>query len=670
MAFQNTTLHNYVQQHNGEVPKWPYPIRYGQVKVVESDVLIVGGGIAGCHAAISAANAGAKVALAEKGCTKRSGQGGEGVDHWIAACTNPCSKVSPSEFAQEWFEQTGRWNSAIVAYIAARDSWSALEDCERFGVQIRDINNEFEGSAFRDEKTKLTFAYDYTNRHHLRVWGNNMKPSLYAEVARLGIDIHDRMMITSLLNENGIIGGRVVGATGVNVRTGEFFLFKSKATIICTNSPGRNWMFNLEQTGAGDILEINNSGDGTAAGWRAGAEIAGLERTWAADSGTGYVPYGTGNAHNSWFGTSIVDANGKEVPWIDMKGRELDSIEERFHPGPGNPFSFGQGFGIEDLNKPRTSDITPDLPERIANGEFTLPLYADLTRLSEKERRAIFGTMVGNEGKTRVGVYETLTQAGFDPAKHMLQVPVLPLESYEFACYWTGAAIPAIHRASIGGGFVVDWSLRTSLEGLYAGGQSIFGHCLSHAAAAATGKYVGRTAARYSNGTEQGVPSSAFIETEKERVYAPLSQRRIHVNWKELNVAINRVMLDHCGVTMTESGMQHGLQVLRDMRETEAKSVFASNPHELGRALECTSIIECSEIIVEASLLRKASSETLMFHRLDYPEDSPDWHKWQPLHLNVRGEVTCRDLPLDFHAREPFVKDFEANYQSHCGGSE
>ena len=128
-------------------------------------------------------------------------------------------------------------------------------------------------------------------------------------------------------------------------------------------------------------------------------------------------------------------------------------------------------------------------------------------------------------------------------------------------------------------------------------------------------------------------------------------------------------MLDHCGVTMTESGMQHGLHVLRDMRETEAKSIFASNPHELGRALECMSIIECSEIIVEASLLRKASSETLMFHRLDFPEDSPEWHKWQPLHLNAHGEVTCRDLPLDFHAREPFSNDFEENYQSHSGGS-
>ena len=35
--------------------EWPYPIRYGEEKEVSADVLILGGGIAGCHAAINAA---------------------------------------------------------------------------------------------------------------------------------------------------------------------------------------------------------------------------------------------------------------------------------------------------------------------------------------------------------------------------------------------------------------------------------------------------------------------------------------------------------------------------------------------------------------------------------------------------------------------------------------
>ncbi len=34
--------------------EWPYPINYERENEVSADVLVLGGGIAGCHAAISA----------------------------------------------------------------------------------------------------------------------------------------------------------------------------------------------------------------------------------------------------------------------------------------------------------------------------------------------------------------------------------------------------------------------------------------------------------------------------------------------------------------------------------------------------------------------------------------------------------------------------------------
>ena len=51
------------------------------------------------------------------------------------------------------------------------------------------------------------------------------------------------IVVTSLLTEGGKQGGRVVGATGVNTRTGEFYVFKSKATIIATSGVGRLFGF-------------------------------------------------------------------------------------------------------------------------------------------------------------------------------------------------------------------------------------------------------------------------------------------------------------------------------------------------------------------------------------------------------------------------------------------
>ena len=92
-------------------------------------------------------------------------------------------------------------------------------------MRIRDSDDEFKGAEFRDEATKLLFAYDYTAKYCARVWGHNVKDSLYKEARRLGVQIHDHVFISSLLTAGGKQGARLVGATGVNSRTGEFYVF-------------------------------------------------------------------------------------------------------------------------------------------------------------------------------------------------------------------------------------------------------------------------------------------------------------------------------------------------------------------------------------------------------------------------------------------------------------
>ena len=59
------TWHDYLKS-NGTPPEWPYPIKFGEETELEADVCILGGGIAGCWAAISAARNGAKVILMER----------------------------------------------------------------------------------------------------------------------------------------------------------------------------------------------------------------------------------------------------------------------------------------------------------------------------------------------------------------------------------------------------------------------------------------------------------------------------------------------------------------------------------------------------------------------------------------------------------------------------
>ena len=51
--------HEYVQK-TGKVTDWPYSINYGKVNEVDTDILVIGGGVAGCRAAISAKQKGVR----------------------------------------------------------------------------------------------------------------------------------------------------------------------------------------------------------------------------------------------------------------------------------------------------------------------------------------------------------------------------------------------------------------------------------------------------------------------------------------------------------------------------------------------------------------------------------------------------------------------------------
>ena len=176
---------------------WPYGNEVGQEEIIRSDVLVLGGGLSGCFAAIAAARKGLSVVVVEKGAAEKSGAAGTGFDHWESACTNPCSEVTPEEIANAYVREQDWYSNGIAHYIECREGYDRLLDLESFGGKIRDTEGEFEGAEFRDEKTGLMFAYDYKNKFTLRVWGTTFKPALVKEMKRLGIRVCDRTEATA-----------------------------------------------------------------------------------------------------------------------------------------------------------------------------------------------------------------------------------------------------------------------------------------------------------------------------------------------------------------------------------------------------------------------------------------------------------------------------------------
>src|ERR1039457_2105963 len=197
-----------IAHDSGQLLRWPYAVNYGTERSYEADVLVIGGGIAGVWAAIAAARAGAKVIILEKAATERSGAGGAGVDHWQWAADNPASRVAPEELTQALIDNHGGYRSGISSYIQCVSAWETLAEMEQMGGKVRDTDDEFRGADFRDEETKLLFAYDYENRHVIRVQGNKVKVAIYRELKRLGVRVFVRVAVSSLLTEGGRPGAR------------------------------------------------------------------------------------------------------------------------------------------------------------------------------------------------------------------------------------------------------------------------------------------------------------------------------------------------------------------------------------------------------------------------------------------------------------------------------
>ncbi len=636
--------------------KWPYDNEFGQQEVSRTDVLVLGGGLSGCFAAIAAARKGLSVALVEKGAVEKSGCAGTGFDHWESACTNPCSGVTPKEIAEAYVKEQDGYSNGIAHYIECREGYDRLLDLESFGGKVRDTEDEFAGAEFRDDVTKLMFAYDYKNKFTLRVWGSTFKPALYRELKRLGVKLYERTEATALLVSGEKDGKKQgIGAMGMDVHTGKFCVFYAKATILAMSRPARVWLFDADLPGLCEFRPMPSIGSGHAMGWRSGVEFTMMEKTVRAEfsaAGRSFPPYGAGNNHNTWYAATMVDARGVEIPYVDRDGRELETVSERYYPAPGQKF-FLKGGVIDNPKYEYRGPETMDFDELMKRG-YQLPFYADLSRMPEMERRVIWGMMVGEEAKTKIPVYQNYTRRGFDPEKHMLQ---------SYGTGWQSASFLEQERQFFGapGGVMHDWDLKTNIDGIYACGDQLYASdCAGFACA--TGYYAGRKASDYAQKTDFSEGDPVDIEREKERLYAPMYVKEEEgIHWKELNSAIAKAMQNYCGGVKCDALLKEGLDLLDGFEREMAPRLYAKNPHDLMRIHEVLDILTVAQIVLHASLARKSGSEPLCFMRSDYPQMDPACDR---KHLVIRlenGKPEVREVPLDFFG------DLEQEYERRNG---
>jgi succinate dehydrogenase/fumarate reductase flavoprotein subunit len=594
----------------GSTPaEWPFPVKYGVENRIDTDVLVIGAGVAGAMAGLMAARRGVKVAVVDKAPIDISGCGGAGLDHYLGCISNPSGPFTPEEYIE--LQQQGSFDgrgSDFRSYIQMKGSWDNLMELEKLGLHFRDEEDEFAGAPFRDDETKIMYAYDYKTKDTIRLRGGaHLKKIMRDGLANeKTATLFERVMITSLLTEDGKQGARIVGATGLHEETGEFYIFSAKCVIMSTAGASMQgtstWTYNLEMFGNGFRNDPNCTGDGVAMAWKAGANVD-SEKFFGQGIYTGpfgWPWYGIGNPDNTWHPCTLVDNKGKVIPWTDANGKTLTTIAERTLPAEGQAY-IGYFRPSPDID-----------PELIKSGEYELPLWADLSAMPEDERRAIWGLMVGNEGRTRIAIYDYYNKAGFNPDTDMLQCPVMSPEAFGSRrkdWFQGGPTDCKFWKADSLRGISVDWNQMSSVEGLFASGSETG---QGGACAGSSGAYSGNRAAEYAMKVEHGRISDMQVEAEKERVYAPvkrMNDQQAVISWKELWMGMNRVMQQDCNEFRTPATCRHGLMWLDSIKKHEMHMTYARNPHELVRVLECESRVTVAEIYLYLGLANFQAAE-------------------------------------------------------------
>ncbi|NTU88337.1 MAG: FAD-dependent oxidoreductase [Actinobacteria bacterium] len=231
----NTTSSNGSSEDASAVP---YP-----VGVHEADVLVIGGGIAGCTAARRAMAKGASVIVVDKGLWGHSGTSGINWGH--------------DTETNEWSDDDGSGTIAFwcMCHDGMPDQTFALALCQAVHKARPDATTEQVGSILErtpdNHPASLNAVAPFNGDH-------GCFPRYFAQsVKRLGAEIHDRTNILDVLLDEG---GNVAGAVGLNLKTGEASVFRAKTVVMAMGSFA--WISGWNGMSPYTIAGPENTGDG------------------------------------------------------------------------------------------------------------------------------------------------------------------------------------------------------------------------------------------------------------------------------------------------------------------------------------------------------------------------------------------------------------------------
>jgi fumarate reductase (CoM/CoB) subunit A len=235
-------------------------IKMMKPEIIETDVLVIGGGGAALRAALEAIEAGVSVAAVLKGHV--GGSGATPMAMGAAAAVGPWREEKDSEEIHllDTIKGGAYINEQKLVRILVEEAWQRMVELERYGAFWERTH---------DGKRYL-LRIDGGHKYHRSVYledrpGHEMVKAMRGEAIKRGVNFFENYIITKLL----VNGKVVVGATAINKFNGHFLVFKCKAIVLATGGAGQLYLITTQPAG--------NTGDGFALALDAGARLIDME---------------------------------------------------------------------------------------------------------------------------------------------------------------------------------------------------------------------------------------------------------------------------------------------------------------------------------------------------------------------------------------------------------
>jgi len=544
--------------------------------VVETDVLVIGGGGAACRAVVAAHDAGAHTLLVLKGELGASGATvapGRGVA-WQAAddCSSP--EDSPDVHLANILDAGLGMADPRLARIVAYETPARTDEMDRWGLRFAP-----DPTGKKRHFTAYSCFGDQPRAHSIMNSGHGHAGDivlvLREQMARRNIRVDENVFITDLVTQEGVCRGAL--ALGPD---GQVILYRAGAVVL-----GVGGARQLYPSAGGRA--IDTTGDGYAMALRAGAQITNME-------------YGQHMLHTfGGRGMQVVGSHWALYPTLrDANG--VDILAEYLPPGT----TARQAFHERTLHAPFSC--------RDASGWLDISIVTAL-----REGR---GTP---EGGITVD-FSDVDLSTFTPSRPM-HLPrdeslptVLPEEPLQ------------VHSTAhaVNGGVRIDEQGASTLPGLYAAGEVAAG---PHGADRLGGGMVtncqvfglraGRYAAEFALGAGAGELADVALEPALARLGSyGRGERRPDEVLARLQAATGRSLV----VVRNQAGLERLLADIVLLRGDELPGVSVDGPNALRRAIEVDNSLITAHLMATAALSRTESRGS--HYREDFPtRDDAHW---------------------------------------------